>query len=146
MHHVLDNAAWNALTSGNKALASGEGSIRFFNPNTSPFIGLETPDEENFALFRSATPDDAYYLLLTPHEHKIPADWRLINHTPGRQMVYEGASIPFTPKSELITLADKHIPQMLALTKLTNPGPFAERTIDFGHYRGIFEGDQLVAM
>jgi predicted GNAT family acetyltransferase len=35
---------------------------------------------------------------------------------------------------------------MLALTKLTNPGPFVEKTIDFGHYRGVFEGDQLVAM
>ena len=35
---------------------------------------------------------------------------------------------------------------MLALTKLTNPGPFASRTIDFGHYQGIFEGNSLVAM
>ena len=35
---------------------------------------------------------------------------------------------------------------MLALTKLTNPGPFAPRTIDFGHYYGVFDGDKLVAM
>ncbi len=35
---------------------------------------------------------------------------------------------------------------MLTLTQLTNPGPFAARTIDFGHYYGIFEGDKLVAM
>jgi predicted GNAT family acetyltransferase len=35
---------------------------------------------------------------------------------------------------------------MLSLTKLTNPGPFAERTIDFGHYRGIFENNELAAM
>ena len=35
---------------------------------------------------------------------------------------------------------------MLALTKLTNPGPFAQRTIEFGNYYGFFEGDELVAM
>ena len=35
---------------------------------------------------------------------------------------------------------------MLALTKLTNPGPFASRTIDFGHYYGVFDGGKLVAM
>jgi len=35
---------------------------------------------------------------------------------------------------------------MLSLTKLTNPGPFAAKTIDFGHYYGIFEGTQLAAM
>ena len=35
---------------------------------------------------------------------------------------------------------------MLSLTKLTNPGPFLERTIEFGHYRGIFDGEELVAM
>jgi predicted GNAT family acetyltransferase len=46
----------------------------------------------------------------------------------------------------IVPLTNVHVPQMLALTKLTNPGPFAERTIDFGHYEGIFEGDKLVAM
>ena len=35
---------------------------------------------------------------------------------------------------------------MLALTKLTNPGPVAERTVDFGHYFGIFDKGKLVAM
>ena len=35
---------------------------------------------------------------------------------------------------------------MLALTKLTKPGPFGKRTIEFGNYEGIFENEQLVAM
>jgi predicted GNAT family acetyltransferase len=35
---------------------------------------------------------------------------------------------------------------MLALTQLTNPGPFGAKTIEFGHYHGAFEGDRLVAM
>ncbi|RYY99103.1 MAG: GNAT family N-acetyltransferase [Chitinophagaceae bacterium] len=35
---------------------------------------------------------------------------------------------------------------MLALATLTKPGPFGTRTIEFGHYYGIFDGDRLVAM
>jgi predicted GNAT family acetyltransferase len=35
---------------------------------------------------------------------------------------------------------------MIELATLTKPGPFASRTIDFGHYHGIFENEKLVAM
>ena len=35
---------------------------------------------------------------------------------------------------------------MIALTELTHPGPFADRTIEFGEYYGIFNGDHLLAM
>jgi predicted GNAT family acetyltransferase len=61
-------------------------------------------------------------------------------------MIHESEAKPVDTHLPHIPLTDIHIPQMLALTKLTNPGPFAERTIDFGHYHGIFDGDKLVAM
>lgn len=35
---------------------------------------------------------------------------------------------------------------MLALTKISPPGPFMEKTIRFGGYEGIFAGGHLVAM
>lgn len=146
MHHVLDNAAWHALNSGNSDLAFGEDPVKFFGVETSPFVGLAGPTDENFATLYNAVPSDGIYLFVIPAHHPIPNNWKVIHHTPGHQMVYEGEPIPFTPKHELVTLTDEDIPQMMALTKLTNPGPFVERTIDFGHYRGIFEGDKLVAM
>jgi predicted GNAT family acetyltransferase len=52
----------------------------------------------------------------------------------------------YEPTVEIVDLTNEHIPAMLSLTKLTNPGPFLERTIEFGHYRGIFDGEELVAM
>lgn len=61
-------------------------------------------------------------------------------------MIHESGFAVGKPALELISLTEEHVSQMLSLTKLTNPGPFAPRTIDFGHYRGIFEGDQLAAM
>ena len=35
---------------------------------------------------------------------------------------------------------------MIVLTEMTHPGPFFNRTIEFGNYKGIFSGNDLVAM
>ena len=35
---------------------------------------------------------------------------------------------------------------MINLARLTKPGPFGKKTIDFGYYFGIFENEKLVAM
>jgi predicted GNAT family acetyltransferase len=43
-------------------------------------------------------------------------------------------------------MGEEYIPEMLALTQLTAPGPFFQRTIEFGEYTGIFADDKLVAM
>jgi predicted GNAT family acetyltransferase len=51
-----------------------------------------------------------------------------------------------TATEDFAVLQKQHVPAMLALTKLTNPGPFAERTIDFGNYEGIFKHGELAAM
>ena len=49
-----------------------------------------------------------------------------------------------TINTRKLTAAD--IPQMLALTEKTKPGPFYERTIELGNYIGIFDKEELVAM
>ena len=38
------------------------------------------------------------------------------------------------------------VPRMIELVRLTEPGPFDSRTIQFGNYLGIYDGDTLVAM
>jgi predicted GNAT family acetyltransferase len=61
-------------------------------------------------------------------------------------MVFDNDVALTDSKPRLLPLTLAHVPQMLALTKLTNPGPFASQTIQFGHYAGIFDGEKLVAM
>jgi predicted GNAT family acetyltransferase len=77
---------------------------------------------------------------------QLSEKWKLVNPMKVLQMVYEGPTPYIVDNVALTPLTDQHIPAMLALTKLTNPGPFFTRTIDFGNYFGIFEGDELVAM
>jgi ribosomal protein S18 acetylase RimI-like enzyme len=147
MDHVLDNPVWSALTSGNAAFCVGNEVAKFFPADVSPFVSIKENSVENFKTLYNLVPNDGGRLFIGDNaEIEIPAEWNLLLCLKGRQMVYNGNAKPLEDESELVDLTDEHIPQMLALTKLTNPGPFAPRTIDLGHYKGVFEGAQLVAM
>jgi ribosomal protein S18 acetylase RimI-like enzyme len=146
MEHVLDNPAWNALISGNKHLSYGNGQIRYFDKEVSPFIAFEKNTLDNFRLLYEMLPHNDPVLFLTPAEIDIPGPWKVLRVIKGLQMVCDPVKQQNELHLKLTPLTDEHVPQMLALAKLTNPGPFESRTITFGHYYGIFEGDKLVAM
>ena len=145
MKHILDNPAFNALFTGNKQLANGTDSIKYFSKEVSPFIGFKELLPDSFQQLYDLLPYDGPIGYVTPIETEIPEMWKLLDPIKGRQMVYNG-DIKNVKISNLIKLSDEHIPQMMELTKLTNPGPFDTRTIDFGNYYGIFDDDKLVAM
>jgi len=146
MEHVLDNPAWNALISGNKNLATGNDKVKYFDREVSPFAAFSENSEENFQQLYQMAPEGRVFLFVSPVEEAIPGPWKVLNCIKGNQMIYEPGATIGEPTLELLPLTEEHIPQMLSLTKLTNPGPFAERTIDFGHYRGIFANGELAAM
>jgi len=91
-------------------------------------------------------PHNRHVLFVAPNEIEIPEMWKVLRVIHGVQMVCETAEVGQETTIDLVPLGHGHVPQMLELTQLTNPGPFASRTIDLGHYHGIFEGNQLVAM
>lgn len=146
MEHVLDNPAWNALISGNENLHCGNDHIRYFDGDVSPFVGFKENTQENFRELYDAAPEGRVFLFVAPNEMEIPAPWKVLDRIKGNQMIYQHGVNFEKPTRELTALTHEHIPQMLSLTKLTNPGPFAERTISFGHYLGIFENGGLAAM
>jgi len=146
MDHVLDNPAWSALTLGNKNLSNGTVAVKYFDKQVSPFVAFEEISNENFNTLHDLLPDESTSFLITQNEIEFPAGWKVLHCIKGFQMVYTGDAIPVKPGAELVPLTEKDTPQMVSLTKLTNPGPFAPRTIEFGHYYGVFDGEQLVAM
>jgi ribosomal protein S18 acetylase RimI-like enzyme len=146
MEHVLDNPAWNALISGNRHLSYGTEQVRYFDEEVSPFVAFKENNEESFDLLYGLLTHNRPVLLVTPMETEIPGQWKVLQIRKGLQMVYDVNEEQYEVHGELVPLTDEHVPQMLALVKLTNPGPFESRTIAFGHYYGIFEGDKLLAM
>ena len=146
MEHILDNPAWSALISGNKNLSLGNEQIKYFDEEVSPFVAFNENTAANFRALYNLLPHSSPVLFVAPVETEIPSEWEVLKFIRGQQMVCDGEPNQEEIRCELVSLTSEHVPQMYALAKLTNPGPFESRTIEFGHYYGIFDNDQLVAM
>src|SRR5665213_2855330 len=146
MEQYLDNPAWNALISGNKNLAFGNGQVKYCDREISPFAALKENSVANFQTLYDLIDHTAPLLIITTAEMDIPGPWNVVRCIKGLQMVFDATAVEQRSDAVRMPLSKKDVPQMLELTKLTNPGPFAPRTIEFGHYEGVFEGETLVAM
>lgn len=147
MKHILDQPVWNALVSGNSNLAHGTSTSKYFDKAVSPFADVEDQGPDNFRILYEIIPDNQGIVIFPSINENLKAGpWSVISRIDGFQMVYNGFVQELTGEHIIEPLDNRNIPAMLSLTKLTVPGPFAEKTIDFGHYYGIFSNDSLVAM
>lgn len=144
MEYVLDNPAWYALNTGNSNLAHGTQRVKFFDKDVAPFVGFDENTDENFEALYQLIDHNGLIMFISPQPAAVPGKWKVLRHIPCLQMVYNGNA--GAANFDLTNLANEHVPQMLELTQLTKPGPFVSRTIDFGHYQGIFDKEKLVAM
>ena len=143
---VLDNPIWNALLSGNKEMAHSVGNAAYIRRDIGWFAGMKHNGPEELDELCLAMPANSSVILFTPGEITIPDSWRIKVKRPVLQMIYEGKQITVVDDPGIVPLGEQDIPAMLELTKMTNPGPFFSRTIEFGNYEGIFSSGQLIAM
>lgn len=142
----LDNPIWNALNSGNKHLGFGNECVKYFDSQIAPFAGMKELNQESLEKLYDLLPDESVVAIVIADTLKIEKPWQILNQEPIYQMVYERATLFPERNINFIPLNTSHVPAMLELTALTKPGPFLGRTIEFGNYYGIFDGDRLVAM
>ena len=143
---ILDNPIWHALETGNVPFAQGSGHAKYFKRDVGLFAGLKSNSKSDLIMLYSLLPEKSQVILFTPGDIVIPDPWRTILKKALLQMIYLDKPLPSIADKAIKPLQEKDIPAMLVLTAMTNPGPFFTRTIDFGNYEGIFDGDQLVAM
>ncbi|CAM4387043.1 FR47-like protein [Pedobacter westerhofensis] len=158
MKHILDQPVWAALVTGNSNLAQGTPEAKYFDKTISPFVDVAHHDTAHFKNLYDAVPGNRDVWMFSLQKNLDLGPWKVVDTTDTLQMVYKGLPSEAQPakkvnpaakhSEELITrpLQDADIPAMLALTEQTKPGPFAERTFDFGHFQGIFHNHKLVAM
>ena len=147
MKHLLDQPVWNALVSGNSNLSYGIAAAKYFDKAVSPFADVEDQDSDNFKMLYEIMPDNQGVVIFPSiNENLKAAQWSVISRIDGFQMVYNGPVQELKNEQTIQPLGSSNISAMLSLTKQTEPGPFAEKTIDFGHYHGIFSDNKLVAM
>ncbi|MFN2458555.1 MAG: GNAT family N-acetyltransferase [Chitinophagaceae bacterium] len=146
VHPLLNNPVYYALQSGDAHLGAGTENVKYFDEEVSPFAGFHVNYNKGFDELYNLLPAGRNILYATRNIIKEPEGWHLIREIKGLQFVFTGNSIATDNSQKLVPLESKHVEGMIALAKLTKPGPFDKRTIEFGYYYGIFDHDKLVAM
>src|ERR1700722_10463896 len=146
MEQILDNPTYHAMMSGNRKLSSGSDLVRYFPREISPFVGLVDFGSARFEELVRVLPAGRGAVVVSPDEIVVPAAWKVNFHGVGLQMMGENAHGPVLDDRGFVELRSEHVPAMVELATLTNPGPFGERTIEFGNFVGVFDGDRLMAM
>jgi len=145
MKHLLDNIFWHTLVGPHAKYASGADGARRYAAGFSPIVGFADAEHPDF---------DALAPYCEPGEHlycggwsgAAAAGWRIDAESTMFRMVWDAPMPAADEIPEAVQLGPQHASQALALTALTQPGPFGPRTIELGEYFGCFEGKQLVAM
>jgi ribosomal protein S18 acetylase RimI-like enzyme len=143
---LLQNPVYHSLLYNDSHLGYGDGAVRWFDEDVSPFAGFEVNNEDGFNELYKALPTGRKILVATPRSIAPPKDWQLVVAVEGLQFLFEGNVVNEKPSFQPTRLGKEHVAQMCELAALTKPGPFGPRTIEFGHYYGVFEDDRLVAM
>jgi predicted GNAT family acetyltransferase len=142
----LDRPVWSSLTTGHAALSTGGALARRYAPEVNLFASA--CDDSAPALNELAVlvqPGEQVYILQVP-PIVVPPGLIAIKRAEGVQMIRTRAAPAPIAHADILPLTDADAPEMLALAKLTEPGPFLARTHTMGTFIGIRSGGRLSAM
>ena len=146
MEDILYNPVYNALLSADAHLGFGRGEVRCFDEQVSPFVGFPTGYDKGFDDLRHLLPPERNILYATPQLIDEPEGWQFLAAVRGLQFLHTEKVKAVKHSATLVSLQKDNVEEMIQLAVLTRSGPFSQRTIEFGHYFGIFENEKLVAM
>ena len=143
MSHPLDRPVWNALATGWATLAIGDARARRLHPDYGPFAAAADASEASAAALADLLPAERF-LAQIEAEPMIPPGVRILRREAIVQMVAEAPVA--SPETAFERLADADGPEMLALARLTEPGPFERSTHRLAPFIGVRAEGRLVAM
>jgi predicted GNAT family acetyltransferase len=145
MTHVLDRPIWNALATRHAALAEGGALARRYDPSIVPFAAARDNSRESLAALAALPRPGELMALAEPDAVAPPPGLVVVQAGPAVQMTLARAPDPVADAS-IERLTETDAPQMLALAKLTQPGPFTLRAQALGDFFGVRIDGRLAAM
>lgn len=141
---LLDNAFWHALIGPQTALAVRSGGAARYVPEVAPFAAVARYGEGWDDLRALCRPGEGF-ALLSSAPPAVPDDFSLVNVVPVVQMVLD--ELRPAGGAAVVPLGPDDADEMIALVRLTRPGPFRPRTVELGGYVGVRDAEgRLVAM
>lgn len=144
MEHVLDNVAWNALMGRQAAFGVANELAARYAADISPIGAVRAPTPAALEALATLTAREPVAVITDAAVLPEVAQFRRVRTAALRQMVCETPCAPVALAATLLRDAD--VADMVALVTLTEPGPFAKRSIEFGGYFGVRDGGRLLAM
>jgi ribosomal protein S18 acetylase RimI-like enzyme len=140
----LENPAYAALSGPHARFAQRRGRALRYAADVAPFLALPSKaTESDWCDALELVPPGT--MVATMHDDSpLPESLEVTRTFELVQMIGEHASGARDP--EALTLGSADVPEMLELVRLTEPGPFLERTIELGKYLGVRRDGELVAM
>lgn len=142
---LLDNPIWHALSTTHAVFAEGGDLARRYPPAIGPLSGTRDQSPASYrSLAQLLSPGETAALFLEAVPSFAPG-WTVVRELPLVQMIWAG-SVQSQEEAGIEGLSIANVTEMLALTELTQPGPFGLRTPELGTYLGIRDKGRLAAM
>jgi ribosomal protein S18 acetylase RimI-like enzyme len=142
---LLNNITWHTLAGDHAKYSVGTARARKYARGFSPIAGFAQATEPTFDdLAPYCEPGDHFYC--SGWTGDAPAGWKVDVDSTMHLMVWDAPPPDEDEALAAVPLRPEHVPQIVALVELTQPGPFGPRTPELGDYFGVFDGERLVAM
>lgn len=141
----LDRPIWAALSGPQRRVSVGTDRARAYRSDIGPLAATCDDTPEALADLAQLVAERQTLVLLQAQTPPLPDGCRADMVADAVQMTVTGH--PDLPDpGELVPLGDADAPEMLALAKLTAPGPFGPRTHTLGQFFGVRIDGRLAAM
>ena len=144
--HALDRPAWSSLTTFHAPLSVGGRLARRYASDVNLFASAVDDSEAAVAALADLVgPSEQLFVAQVPD---IVLDRSLIAVKRARcvQMTAPRGCVRLPIAADVLDLTDQDGPEMLALARLTEPGPFLTRTYAMGRFIGVRIDGRLAAM
>ena len=142
----LDNPVWESLIGRHAHLAEGVGLARRYRPDVNVFVAVDEPTPDALAAVTAQVPAGQPAFFMRRRAVPTPEGFAVAPNRPAVQLVSATAPGRAPDSDDVVVLQDADAPEMLALARLTEPGPFAINTRLMGRFIGVRERGRLIAM
>ncbi|MGH1487783.1 MAG: GNAT family N-acetyltransferase [Acidimicrobiales bacterium] len=144
--HPLDNMAWHALNGAQADLAQwSEDRVAVCYPRkVFPVAAVDQLDVDGWRALGQLAGENGIISLFRSEPAPPPSGWSELFAEEITQYTSDELADP--PDLGIVELGVDDVEDMVALTKLTEPGPFSYETYITGRYFGLRRDGQLLAM
>jgi predicted GNAT family acetyltransferase len=142
----LDRPVWASLSTRHAPLSMGGTLARRYAPDINLFASACDDTATALTALAALVHSGERVFVLQVPDVVVPSGLVAVKAAKGVQMIATRSLQAEAGHEDILKLTDADAPEMLALAKLTEPGPFLARTHTMGTFLGIRIGGRLAAM